>query len=340
MKRRALVALNAAVLASVMLGGTALAASVDPVVVDGNPVCSGTGGPSGLRASDSTTASRSIRRRRARSTSAPARSPSRTSTPASIRPPSRGRPRASRSWRSSSRAASNANVYYYNPPATTTDFGPARGERLQPHQLLLRRLPDAGQPQGHEGRRRRPRGLHGHLPGHGRLRQGGTFDGDIDYPNTGYRTSSTLPAGAECTVTERDASRGADGYTWGDPYVSPATRRPSRRTASRTSPSPTTLNLIPPPEVGSLKITKVIPACPRASTGSFDVRVTCAGSDPIDATIDYPTPGSSPSTTSRPAPNARVIETSRSAPPAGFQWAGALFAARPRSSPTRRRPSP
>src|SRR6476469_1719091 len=47
MKRRALAALTAAVLTSVMLGGTALAASVDPVLVDGNPVCSGTGGPSG-----------------------------------------------------------------------------------------------------------------------------------------------------------------------------------------------------------------------------------------------------------------------------------------------------
>src|SRR3954452_24199233 len=120
MKWRALAALNAAVLASVMLGGTALAASVDLVLVDGNPVCSGAGGPSGESLGFDYGVK--VDPPQAGTVAVGGGTVTISDVDTSVNP-------ATFTWTSSGvtilavivKGGDNANVYYYNPPATTTD---------------------------------------------------------------------------------------------------------------------------------------------------------------------------------------------------------------------------
>lgn len=76
---------------------------------------------------------------------------------------------------------------------------------------------------------------------------------------------------------------------------------------------------------GSLKVTKVIPNVPEGFTGSFGVRISCAGLDPVNTTIQFPDPGFVTINDIPAGTVCDVVETSRSDPPAGFDWAGPLF---------------
>ncbi len=167
MKRRALVALNAAVLASVMLSGTAFATSVDPVLVDGNPVCSGAGGPSGasLGFDNGVKVDPPV----AGTVDVGPGTVTVSDIDTSVNP-------ATFTWTSSGvtilavivKGGSNANVYYYNPPAATTDSGlhaPNGFSHLEfcyndtpPGSLEITKLVTGG-PQGFTRQLRRPRRL-------------------------------------------------------------------------------------------------------------------------------------------------------------------------------------
>ncbi|MFL5641835.1 MAG: DUF5979 domain-containing protein, partial [Chloroflexota bacterium] len=215
MKGRALVALNAAVLASVMLAGTAFAASVEPVLVDGNPVCSGAGGPSGV----------SLGFDHGVKLDPPAEGTidvgpgtvTISDIDTSVNP-------ATFTWTSSGvtilavivKGGDGANVYNYNPPATTTDSG------LQA-----------------------PNG----------------------FSHINFCYNEEAP---------------------------------------------------PPPEFGSLKVTKDIPGVPEGFTGSFDVRVTCTGDVHFDRTIEFPDPGFVTINDIPAGASCLVVEGEKSAPPTGF----------------------
>lgn len=289
MRRRALAALSAVVLTSVMLGGTALAASVDPVLVDGNPVCSGSGGPSGPSLGFDYGIKIDPPKEGTFALGAGTVTVSDIDT--SVNP-------ATFTWSSSGvtvlavivKGGPAANVYYYNPPASSGDSGLhapngfshinfCYDDAQMPGTLKVKKVVEGG-----------PEGFEGTFPVTVDCGDGGTYTGDISYPNTGYRTFIDLPAGAECTVTEGTLPAAPDGYEWGDPSYTgnPATIKEDGKSYVTVTNH---LSLIPPPETGSLKITKDISGGPGEIGGSFDVTVDCGEAGTFHRTITVPDPG-------------------------------------------------
>ena len=121
---------------------------------------------------------------------------------------------------------------------------------------------------------------------------------------------STLAVGAhfDCNYTDTAAVGTKTNTATADSEETP----PSSDTASVTVGT------------GSLKVTKLIPNVPEGFTGSFGVRVSCEGLDPVNATITFPDPGFITVDDIPAGTTCIVIETSRSDPPDGFQWAGSI----------------
>ncbi|MFL5647603.1 MAG: DUF5979 domain-containing protein [Chloroflexota bacterium] len=117
----------------------------------------------------------------------------------------------------------------------------------------------------------------------------------------------------------------------GDPFVCNYT---AEAVAGTTKNTATVDSKETPPEdddatvvvgTGSLKVVKVIPNVPEGFTGSFGVRISCAGLDPVNDTIEFPDPGFVTVNDIPAGTICGVLETSRSDPPEGFDWAGPLF---------------
>ncbi len=317
MRRRAVAAIGVALLASVMLGGTALAASVDPVLVDGNPVCSGSGGPSGPSLGFDYGIKVDPPKEGTFALGSGTVTISDIDT--SVNP-------ATFTWSSSGvtvlavivKGGPNANVYYYNPPASTGDSGLhapngfshinfCYDDAQMPGTLKVKKVVEGG-----------PEGFTGTFPVTVDCGDGGTFTGDINYPNTGYRTFIDLPAGAECSVTEGTLPDAPDGYTWGAPSYTgnPATIKEDGKSYVTVT---NTLTRIPP---GDLRITKDISGGPGETTGSFDVTVDCGAGGTFVRTITFPDPGE---VTIEDIPAGAVCTVDENIiqedPPLGYHWA-------------------
>ena len=152
--------------------------------------------------------------------------------------------------------------------------------------------------------------------------QAGTFTKTISFPSPGQVTITGIAAGAVCTATETGMPDPPAGYTFGEPTL---TGNPATIVSDELATIHVTnhLNRIPPPEPGSLKITKAIPDVPEGYEGSFGVRVTCDQGDPVNAVIEFPDPGFVTIDDIPAGASCAVIETTKSAPPAGFQFGGA-----------------
>jgi uncharacterized repeat protein (TIGR01451 family) len=150
----------------------------------------------------------------------------------------------------------------------------------------------------------------------------GEFNRTITFPNPGFVTISDIDADAECTVTETDTPNAPSGFTWGSATF---TGNPGTIEAGKTVTVGVVnhLNAVEQ-ELGTLQITKVVEGGPENVEGSFGIRVTCTGSDPINRTIEFPAPGKVTIGDLPVGASCLVVETSRSDPPAGFGWAGVL----------------
>ena len=219
-----------------------------------------------------------------------------------------------------------ANVYYYNPPPTTSDTGLHAANGFSHINICWN-----DQPPPAKGSLKitkvvtgAPEGFEGSFDVTVNCGEAGTFGRTISYPTPGFVTIDDILAGAQCSVVETDKVGPPAGMQWGQAQI---TGSPATIVSNGTADVTVTNHLTQlPPGTGSLKVTKDIPNVPGDFTGSFDVRVTCTDGDPINRTISFPDPGFITVDGLPAGALCAVIETGRSDPPAGLQWAGSLFA--------------
>lgn len=216
--------MGASLLLSLIAAGPVLATHVAPELVEGNPVCTGEGGPSGPSLGfDSGIKLEPQPPTEGDYTVGPG-TVTISDIDTSVNP-------ATFTWTSDGvtvlavivKGGPNANVYYYNDPpdapAATTDDGLHAPNGFSHVEICYDDTPpppETGDLKVTKDVKGGPEGFEGSFDIEVDCGEAGQFEETIDYPDPGKVVIEDIDAGAECTVTEVGGSDAPDGFEWGD----------------------------------------------------------------------------------------------------------------------------
>jgi uncharacterized repeat protein (TIGR01451 family) len=204
--------LGASLLLSMVAAGPVLATHVEPVLYEGNPVCSGPGGPAGESLGFANEGVKQDPPAEATIDVGPG-TVDVDITAAGVF-----------TWTSHDvtilavivKGGPNANVYFYNPPPTTTDSGLHAPQGFSHIEFCWEAPPPDGSLRITKDLEGGPAEFDGSVDIVVDCGEEGTFNKEIDFPD-GEVIIDDLEPGTECEVTEVDAPNAPEGFEWGDP---------------------------------------------------------------------------------------------------------------------------